>query len=67
MSMDRKSIDAGIAADEDERAAHLSELHRLAKEAGYTVGSGAEMPELNPDGSYANDEDGPAAEEPVTD
>lgn len=53
----REAIDAGINADEDEKCAHLQELSRLAREAGYTVGSGAPLPELNPDGSYANPED----------
>lgn len=53
----KESIDAGINQDEDEKAAHLQELNRLAREAGYTVGSGAPLPELNPDGSYANPED----------
>ncbi len=53
----KESIDAGINQDEDERAAHLQELSRLAREAGYTVASGAKLPELNADGSYANPED----------
>lgn len=53
----KEAIDAGINQDEDERCAHLAELGRLAKEAGYTVGSGTPLPDLNPDGSYANPED----------
>jgi hypothetical protein len=61
----KEAIDAGINQDEDERCAHLAEIGRLAKEAGHTVpSSGAPLPELNPDGSYANPEDDmPDAEE----
>lgn len=50
-------IVAGMNAEFDEQAAHLQNLNRLAREAGYTVGSNAPLPELNPDGSYANPED----------
>lgn len=57
MALTKEAIDAGINADEDEKCAHLQELGRLAKEAGYTVGGQAKLPELNPDGSYADPAD----------
>lgn len=55
--MAKDFVTEGVNAEAAEQAAHLQELNRLAREAGYTVGSGAPLPELNPDGSYANPED----------
>lgn len=57
MALTKEAIDAGINADEDEKCAHLQELGRLAAEAGYQVGGNAKLPELNPDGSYADPAD----------
>lgn len=44
-------VSDGIVADEREHCKHLEHTHKLAKEKGYTVGSGVDLPELNPDGS----------------
>jgi len=55
-----KAITDGINADEDERCQHLAELAKKAKELGLTVSSGVDIPDLNPDGSYADGTDIPA-------
>lgn len=54
MAQTKEEIDAGIAAYEDEHCAHLSEVGRLAAERGLQVGGNAELPDLNPDGSYVD-------------
>ena len=60
----RESIEAGILQDEKEHAQHLQNSYEIAKQLGYTVpSSGAPLPELNPDGSYANPEDEMPAED----
>lgn len=60
----RESIDAGILQDEKEHAQHLQNSYQIAKQLGITVPSaGVPLPELNPDGSYANPEDEMPAED----
>ncbi len=46
----------GINASENENAAKLQQMWQDAKAAGITVGSGLDVPELNPDGSYVDAE-----------
>lgn len=62
--LSKEEIDAGINADEDEKATHLNNLANLAAQAGIQVGGNAGIPALLPDGSLAEPEDAPAPEAP---
>lgn len=52
----KEEIDAGIKAYEDEHCAHLAQCGKIAQEMGIQVGGNAQLPELNPDGSYVDAE-----------
>lgn len=54
MPQTKEEIDAGINAYEDEHCAHLDQIGKLAAERGLQVGGNAELPDLNPDGSYVD-------------
>ena len=63
MAKTKEEMDAEFNAYEDEHCEHLRKSYQIAREMGFTVGTGLQPPELNPDGSYKDAPDGPAPEE----